>query len=55
MWNVIRILLALFIPPLAVFLKVGIGLHFWLNLLLTLLFFIPGVIHAIWVIAGRAD
>lgn len=55
MWNVIRILLAFFIPPLAVFLKVGIGLQFWLNLLLTLLFFIPGVIHAIWVLVGRED
>ncbi|HVG81259.1 MAG TPA: YqaE/Pmp3 family membrane protein, partial [Methylomirabilota bacterium] len=35
--DVIRILLAIILPPLGVFLQVGIGLHFWLNILLTLL------------------
>jgi hypothetical protein len=34
------------IPPLGVFLQVGFGLHFWLNILLTLLGYIPGLIHA---------
>lgn len=51
--DVIRILLAIVLPPLGVFLQVGIGLHFWLNILLTLLGWIPGVIHAIYVIATR--
>lgn len=51
--DVIRILIAIFLPPLAVFLQVGIGLHFWLNILLTLMGFIPGVIHAIWVIVKK--
>ncbi len=51
--DVIRILIALFLPPLAVFLQVGIGLHFWLNILLTLMGFIPGVIHAIRVIVKK--
>ena len=48
MVNVLRIVLAIFLPPVAAFLTVGFGLHFWLNLILTLLFFIPGVIHARW-------
>jgi uncharacterized membrane protein YqaE (UPF0057 family) len=48
--DVIRILLAIVFPPLGVLLQVGLGKHFWINLLLTLLGFIPGVIHAIWVI-----
>ena len=48
--NVIRILLAIFIPPLGVFLQVGLGLHFWLNLLLTFFGYIPGIIHAVWII-----
>jgi len=48
--DVIRILLAIFIPPVGVFLQVGLGLHFWINLLLTLLGYIPGIIHAVWVI-----
>ena len=51
--DVIRILLAIILPPLGVFLQVGIGLHFWLNILLTLLGYIPGVIHAIWVILRK--
>ena len=51
--DVVRILLAILLPPLGVFLQVGIGLHFWLNILLTLLGYIPGIIHAIWVILRR--
>ncbi|PZQ16206.1 MAG: YqaE/Pmp3 family membrane protein [Ancylobacter novellus] len=48
--DVVRILIAILLPPLGVFLQVGIGLQFWLNILLTLLGYIPGIIHAIWVI-----
>lgn len=51
--DVIRILLAILLPPLGVFLQVGLGLHFWLNLLLTLCGYIPGIIHAIWVIVKK--
>lgn len=48
--DVLRILIAILIPPLGVFLQVGLGLQFWLNILLTLLGYIPGIIHAVWVI-----
>jgi len=51
--DVLRILLSILLPPVGVFLQVGIGLHFWLNILLTLLGYIPGVIHAIWVILRK--
>ncbi|MEG5125422.1 YqaE/Pmp3 family membrane protein [Microcoleus sp. ARI1-B5] len=51
MGNLIRIVAAIFLPPLGVFLTVGIGGDFWINLVLTFLGFIPGVVHAIWVIA----
>jgi uncharacterized membrane protein YqaE (UPF0057 family) len=49
----IRILCAIILPPLGVFLQVGIGLHFWLNILLTLFGYIPGIVHAVWVIAKK--
>lgn len=49
--DLIRIILSVLIPPLGVFLQVGIGLHFWLNIILTLFGYIPGVIHAIYIIA----
>ena len=51
--DVLRIIAAIILPPLGVFLQVGIGGHFWLNILLTLLGFIPGIIHALWVILSR--
>lgn len=47
----IRILFAIVLPPLGVFLQVGLGKHFWINILLTLLGYIPGIVHAIYIIA----
>jgi uncharacterized membrane protein YqaE (UPF0057 family) len=52
--SLLRILFAILLPPLGVFLTVGIGKHFWINILLTLLGFVPGIVHAVWVIA-KAD
>jgi uncharacterized membrane protein YqaE (UPF0057 family) len=49
--ELLKIILAIVLPPLGVFLQVGIGKHFWLNILLTILGYIPGIVHAIWVIA----
>ena len=51
--DLIRIILAVILPPLGVFLQVGLGKHFWLNILLTLLGYIPGIVHAVWVIARK--
>ncbi|WP_306016608.1 YqaE/Pmp3 family membrane protein [Oceanicaulis sp. MMSF_3324] len=51
--DVLRILLAILLPPLGVFFQVGLGLHFWLNILLTLFGYVPGIIHAVWIIATR--
>lgn len=51
--DLIRVLLAIFIPPLGVFTQVGFAGAFWLNILLTLLGYIPGVVHAVWIIAKR--
>ncbi|MCX7552362.1 YqaE/Pmp3 family membrane protein [Marinicella sp. S1101] len=41
------------IPPLGVFLQVGLGGAFWLNIILTILGYIPGVVHASYVIAKK--
>ena len=49
----IRVLLSILLPPLGVFFQVGLGGQFWLNILLTLLGYLPGVIHAVWIIARR--
>ena len=49
--ELVKIIISIILPPLGVFLQVGIGKHFWLNILLTILGYIPGIVHAIWVIA----
>lgn len=51
--DLLRILIAVLLPPLGVFLQVGFAGAFWLNIVLTLLGYFPGLIHAIWIIARR--
>ena len=48
--DLFRIIIAILLPPLGVFLQVGIGMQFWINIVLTILGYIPGIVHAIWVI-----
>ena len=51
--DIIKILLAILLPPLGVFFEVGLTKHFWINLLLTLLGYVPGIVHAVYIIAKR--
>lgn len=48
--KIVLIILALFLPPVAVFLKSGVGKDLIINIILSILFFIPGVIHALWLV-----
>lgn len=48
--DIIKIIFAILLPPVGVFLEVGLKGHFWLNILLTLLGYLPGIIHALYVI-----
>ncbi|VDO73611.1 unnamed protein product [Heligmosomoides polygyrus] len=52
MCRCLLLLLAFFAPPLAVLFDRGCGRALLLNCLLTLCFFIPGVIHAFMLILG---
>jgi uncharacterized membrane protein YqaE (UPF0057 family) len=47
---IIKLIAALILPPLAAFMQVGLGMHFWLNIILTLFGWIPGLIHALYLI-----
>ncbi|MBU2873060.1 YqaE/Pmp3 family membrane protein [Marinobacter salexigens] len=49
----LRIIIAILLPPLGVFLQVGIGKHFWINILLTIFGYIPGIVHAVYIIAKK--
>ena len=51
--DIIRIIVAILLPPLGVFLQEGLGTHFWINIILTLLGYIPGIVHAIYIIIKR--
>ncbi len=49
--DLLRIIAAVILPPLGVFLQEGLGKQFWINVVLTILGYFPGVIHAVYVIA----
>lgn len=51
--DILRILLSILLPPVGVFLQEGIGVQFWINILLTILGYIPGIIHAVYIIVKR--
>lgn len=48
--KIVLIILALFLPPVAVFLEKGIGKDLLMNIILCLLLVLPGVIHALWLV-----
>jgi uncharacterized membrane protein YqaE (UPF0057 family) len=48
--KVVKIILAIILPPVAAFMQVGLSTHFWINLILSLCFVVPGIIHALWLV-----
>lgn len=53
--QIVLIILAVLLPPLAVYLHQGeINGKFWISVLLTILFFLPGVIYALLVVTDNA-
>lgn len=52
--TLLLVILAILLPPLAVYLHEGvINNKFWISLILTLLFWVPGIIYALIVILGN--
>ncbi|MEI9865124.1 MAG: YqaE/Pmp3 family membrane protein [Limisphaerales bacterium] len=48
--KLLLVILAILLPPLAVFLKTNSGKTTLLNLVLCIFFWVPGILHALWVI-----
>ncbi|MCU8089228.1 YqaE/Pmp3 family membrane protein [Shewanella sp. SM21] len=44
------VIIAILLPPVAVFLKAGAGKDLLINIVLCLLFWFPGLLHALWVV-----
>ena len=51
----IALLLTGLFPPAAVFMRRGLALPFWINIVGTLFFWVPGMIHAIWVVVNANE
>lgn len=51
----LRILLGILLPPLGIFLTYGISTTLLINVVLTLLGWLPGSIHAVWAIAKHYE
>lgn len=48
--TLLLLVIAVLLPPLAVGLKQGVGAHLVISIVLTLLFWLPGVLHAIYIV-----
>lgn len=49
----VKLILAVILPPLGAALQVGLTKHFWINLVLTFLGYIPGMVHAMWLVLNE--
>jgi len=48
--KLVLIIVAVLLPAVAVFLKKGVGKDLVINILLCILFFVPGLVHALWLV-----
>ncbi|MFG0314674.1 MAG: YqaE/Pmp3 family membrane protein [Phycisphaerales bacterium] len=48
--TLLLVIIAILLPPLAVGLKSGVGGALILNIILTLVFYLPGLLHALFVV-----
>ena len=53
--GIIQIIASIVLPPLGVFLTMGVSQALLINVLLTLLGWLPGVIHALWLMSKKAE
>jgi uncharacterized membrane protein YqaE (UPF0057 family) len=53
--TLIKLLLCVFFPPLAVLLHAGVGRDLLINIVLTLLGYIPGMIHGMFIVMNTNE
>lgn len=53
--KLIRFALGILVPPVSIFMTYGFGTTLLINVLLTLLGWVPGSIHAVWAIAKQEE
>lgn len=47
---ILKIILAILLPPLGILLHEGLTKRFWIDCLLTLLLYLPGLVYALYII-----
>lgn len=53
--KLVRILLSVLLPPVGVYLAYGLSSTLLINILLTLLGFVPGAIHGLWAVMKHEE
>ena len=53
--RIINLIASILFPPLGLFLTMGVGQALVINILLTLLGWVPGVIHALWLLSKKSE
>jgi uncharacterized membrane protein YqaE (UPF0057 family) len=48
--KLLLLIIAILLPPLAAYLQVGATKHLWLNIVLCLFVWVPGILHAVWLV-----
>lgn len=51
--NIVNLILAIFLPPVGAFLQVGVSTHFFINIVLTIMGVLPGILHAVWLVVTK--
>jgi uncharacterized membrane protein YqaE (UPF0057 family) len=55
MSTLLKILIGIVLPPVGVFLTYGLSTTLVINIVLTVLGWVPGSIHAVWAITKQAE
>jgi uncharacterized membrane protein YqaE (UPF0057 family) len=53
--KIVKIIASIVVPPLGVFLITGVSSALVINILLTLLGWLPGAIHALWILSKESE
>ncbi len=51
--SILNLILAILLPPVGAFLQVGLTKHFVINIILTCFGYLPGSIHAVWLVVAN--
>lgn len=51
--KLLLIIIAILLPPLAVFLSNGAGKHLLINIVLCFFFWLPAILHAVWLVTQK--